>query len=317
MNTLRIFFGISCHGLFAVCLCIAGLWGCQYVGGGGDEEMPGTVTFLDVGQGLAVLLEYGGRYALYDVGPDSAGLVDTLRNRGVDSLSWVLLSHNHRDHFGGFLEFSSPLDSGAIHIGRLVVGPDTSGGFLMDSVLRIARRSRIPIDTIGRGETLFLGDRRDGSAGVSGDGLRLECLWPPSYVRVGENGASTVMRVRLNHGSEEGTILLTGDLDSLGEVRLMEISSDVSAELLQVGHHGSSHSTTLGFLNRVSPRHAVISVGRNSYGHPAEPVLRKLQYVLGSINPSNIVEGPIYRTDLQGRIAFQLFPGIGLVRLIP
>lgn len=287
------------------------LWGCQYVSGGESEEAVGRVTFLDVGQGLAVLLEYQGRYGMYDVGPDSAGLMDTLRNRGIDSLDWVVVSHNHRDHFGGLLEILP-----AVSIARLMVGPDTSGGFLMDSVLRSARRHGVPVDTISRGDRVVLGPVR-GASMETAPGLELGCIWPPSYIPVGENGASTVMQVHLAgdaggafEGVGAGRILLTGDLDSLGEARLLEMGADLSAEVLQVGHHGSSHSSTLKFLNRVSPGVAVISVGAgNGYGHPREDVLRKLLYVI-----EGVAEGRIFRTDLHGSVTFTLVPHVGVVK---
>lgn len=325
---------VHCWVLFCIAVwlfTIFGLCGCQFVTGGEPDEVNGRVTFLDVGQGLAVLLEYDGHYALYDSGPDSAGLVDSLKNRGVDSLDWLLLSHNHRDHLGGALELlhanesangkikNDKSEKSAFRIGRLLVGPDTSGGFLVDSVLRMAHRQKISIDTVVRGDRIYLGKNAGSSkqSAVNEGGLRLDCLWPPAYMRLGENTASVVLRVGLadefrvaseaSRKNFTGAVLLTGDLDSLGEMRLLEISPDVSAGLLQVGHHGSAHSSTLKFLNQVSPREAVISVGkRNSYGHPAEPVLRKLQYVLGDSTA-------IRRTDKDGTVHFQLVPDVGVV----
>ena len=77
---------------FALCAVFSG---CMYAEEGSDRTGL-RVSFLDVGQGLAVLLEEDGRYALYDTGPDSAGLVDTLAARGVRELEWVLVSHAHR-----------------------------------------------------------------------------------------------------------------------------------------------------------------------------------------------------------------------------
>ena len=112
---------------------------CMYVEEGSDRGGL-RVSFLDVGQGLAVLLEEDGRYALFDTGPDSAGLVDTLAARGVRELEWVLVSHAHRDHGGGFMEFARAVESGALRVGRLYVGPDTYAGIVRDSVLRLASR---------------------------------------------------------------------------------------------------------------------------------------------------------------------------------
>lgn len=358
---------------------------------GAPEPSPLRVTFLDVGQGLAVLLDCGGRYAMYDMGPDSVGVIDSLVARGVDTLEWVVVSHNHRDHAGGFMELagrgggsgsarvggglsragnglflggtasrvggglsragdasrvggglSRAGDAPRVYVRRLCVGPDTSGGFIRDSVLRVARGFGIPVDTLVRGMSLGLaacgavagigdagglpsgdggslgqpsGDADaigqpsgdgEGSRGLSsniGDAPRFDVLWPPDYVREGGNPASVVVRVEFGAAS----LLLTGDLDSAGERRLLELSPTLSAGLLQVPHHGSAGSSSLRFISRVAPDYAVVSVGAgNAYGHPREEVVRKYAYVLGDT-------ARFFRTDLQGSVGFEMWPDIGVV----
>lgn len=347
---------------------------------GAPEPSPLRVTFLDVGQGLAVLLDCGGRYAMYDMGPDSVGVIDSLVARGVDTLEWVMVSHNHRDHAGGFMELAGAARGGGsgsarvegslsragnglflggtvprvggglsrvgdaprVYVRRLYVGPDTSGGFIRDSVLRVARGFGIPVDTLVRGMSLglaacgvvtgigdvgglpsgdggslgqpsgdadaigqFSGDG-EGSRGLSsniGDAPRFDVLWPPDYVREGGNPASVVVRVEFGAAS----LLLTGDLDSAGERRLLELSPTLSAGLLQVPHHGSAGSSSLRFISRVAPDYAVVSVGAgNAYGHPREEVVRKYAYVLGDT-------ARFFRTDLQGSVGFEMWPDIGVV----
>lgn len=305
---------------------------------GAPEPSPLRVTFLDVGQGLAVLLDCGGRYAMYDMGPDSVGVVDSLVARGVDTLEWVVVSHNHRDHAGGFMELAGAArgdgcgsvagvgDVPRVYVRRLYVGPDTSGGFIRDSVLRVARGFGIPVDTLVRGMSLGLaacgavagigdaGGLPSGDGGSlgqlsgdadaigqfsgSGDAPRFDVLWPPDYVREGGNPASVVVRVEFGAAS----LLLTGDLDSAGELRLLELSPTLSAGLLQVPHHGSAGSSSLRFISRVAPDYAVVSVGAgNAYGHPREEVVRKYAYVLGDT-------ARFFRTDLQGSVGFEMWP---------
>lgn len=280
---------------------------------GASEPAPLRVSFLDVGQGLAVLLEYGGRFALYDTGPDSAGVMDSLVARGVDTLEWVVMSHSHRDHAGGFMELAGSAQAGSgssqagnglsragnasrVYVRHLYVGPDTSGGFIRDSVLRVAHRFGIPVDTLVRGSSL-------GQISGSGDAPQFDVLWPPDYVHESGNPASVVLRAEFGAAS----MLLTGDLDSAGERRLLELSPTLSADLLQVPHHGSAGSSTLRFLSQVAPDYAVISVGAgNGYGHPREEVLRKLGLVLGDT-------ARFFRTDLQGSVGFELWPDLGVV----
>lgn len=269
--------------------------GCTYESSGSADPEPVRVTFLDVGQGLAVLLENEGRFALYDTGPDSVGVVDSLLARGIDSLAWILLSHGHRDHVGGFLEMGAAVMAGRLHVGRLLVGPDTASGPISDSALVLASRLRIPVDTLVRGDSVWFAE-----------GLDVSVQWPPEYGRFGENGASVVVRVSQAQ-DPEASLLLTGDLDSVGERRLLELSPNLSAQLLQVGHHGSSGSNSLPFLSQVSPRYAAIGVGKgNRYGHPTAEVLRKLELVTGD-------SAAVFRTDLHGSIAFEMWPNVGVV----
>ena len=271
------------------CLC-----GCMYVSGAGEGESSMKLSALDVGQGLAVLLSWDGHHALYDFGPDSAGVVDSLMARGVDTLEWVLLSHYHRDHIGGFMEL---LGRGVL-VRHLYVGPDESCNFYCDSVFRVAARMKIPVDTVRRGVSLGFCGGADRAGGCSGEHPRFDVLWPVSYAHVEGNAASVVLLVRYGNASA----LLTGDLDSVGEHRLLEMNPTLSAELLQVAHHGSALSSSLQFLSQVSPKYAFVSVGAgNSYGHPVPSVVRKLNLVLGD-------SAKLFRTDVQGTVTFELAP---------
>ena len=273
------------------------LGGCMYVSDSAEGDTSVHLSAIDVGQGLAVLLEWNGRYAMYDFGPDSVGVVDSLVARGVDTLDWVVLSHFHRDHIGGFLE----LPGRGVFVRRLYVGPDTSCGFFCDSVLRVASAMGSLVDTILRGENVQFGDTCSGNA--SEECPRFEVLWPTRYTHVGENRASVVLSVR--YGAAKG--LLTGDLDSVGERQLLEMNPTLSADLLQVGHHGSAGSNTLKFLSQVSPKYAFVSVGAgNRYGHPAPSVVCKLNLVLEDSTK-------LFRTDLQGNVVFELSPTMGVV----
>ena len=259
-----------CVAVFAALCCIVPA-GCTWVSEEGEEERPLRVTVLDVGQGLAVLLEHDGRFALYDAGPDSVGVADSLGARGVRELEWVVLSHNHRDHVGGFVELKD------IRVKHLFVGPDTAGGVWRDSVLYIAHKRGIPVDTLLRGDALQFG-LAPGSSGGShlgfGEASDIRVLWPTDYDAVSGNHGSVVLQVAWGKVSA----LLTGDLDSLGERGLLELSPTLAANLLQVGHHGSAGSSGLQFLAQVSPEYAVASVGAaNPYGHPSEQVVQKLK----------------------------------------
>ena len=291
-NGWIVFWVLFCSAAWLVAFIL--LAGCTYDSQGDFGPEPLRVTFLDVGQGLSVLLEKEGHYALYDTGPDSVGIADSLLNRGIDSLDWVVVSHGHLDHAGGLMQMASALATRKLRVGRLLVGPDTAQGFVNDSVLAVAKRFGIPVDTLVRGDMVQLAD-----------GLNLNVLWPPEYGRYGENHASVVLNVSLKE-APESSLLLTGDLDSEGERQLLEISPSLSAELLQVAHHGSSGSNTLRFLSRVLPKYAAIGVGKNRYGHPTKEVLQKLKLVTGD-------SSAVFRTDLHGSFTFEMWPRVGVV----
>ena len=288
------------------------LWGCTYVEEGAEDREPLRLTFLDVGQGLAVLLEQGGRFALYDAGPDSSGIADTLEARGIRELDWVVLSHNHRDHVGGFLELAGGASSAEkIQVRQLYVGADTAGGLWRDSVLYVVLKQGIPVDTLVRGSVLSLGvggcepAAVEGGALVDGESPQLRVLWPTEYDRVEGNHGSVVLEVAWG----ESSALLTGDLDSLGERQLLELSPTLSAGLLQVPHHGSAGSSSLAFLAQVSPEYAVVSVGDgNPYGHPVPEVSQKLKFVLGD-------SLRFFRTDQQGSVSFEMSRDFGAIPL--
>ncbi len=273
-----------------------------------NEETLGKVHFLDVGQGLAVLLEYNSRFALYDTGPDSVGVTQILKSFKVDTLEWVVLSHFHRDHIGGFLEFSKP--GSDIFIKNLFVGKNFSETFLKDSVFQLAKLQKIPLQTISRGDSLFLGN--------TSQKILFQVLWPPLAAAenkndsLNENAKSLVLFVPLKK-SQSGSaqinpegILLTGDSDLHEEEKLLLQNGELRASLLQVAHHGSLSSSSLRFLETVAPLYAVISVGKaNPYQHPALETLNKLKYILGD-------SSRIFRTDQSGNICFAFDAEIGI-----
>ena len=119
------------------------------------------------------------------------------------------------------------------------------------------------------------------------EGITLTCLGP-LYESDNENNMSLVMM--LNYG--DNRILLMGDAEEEEELSLLRTYQDLHADVIKVGHHGSSSSTTPELLRAVQPMYAVISVGAgNDYGHPNARTLETLQNI------------PTYRTDLQGTIA--------------
>lgn len=257
------------------------------------EDPPLKVHFLDVGQGLAVLWEHEGRFALWDTGPDSVGLLDTLKYYGVDSLEWVALSHWHRDHSGGFLEFPAAMRRGDLVVKEVFFSNDTGFGFVSDSIFSIIDSFRLKSRCYKRGDTLPFAY-----------GYRFQILWPPEYFKSGGNSSSGVLYVKDSLSS----MLLMSDLEAPQEKELLILSPTLKSDLLQVGHHGSANSSSIRFLSQVAPSEAVISVGKkNPYGHPALSTLNKFKFVLGD-------SSYLYRTDEQGTLIWLWHKNVGFWR---
>jgi competence protein ComEC len=221
---------------------------------------------------------------LLDAGPDSMGIADTLRRRGVDSLEWVLVSHGHRDHCGGLFELI-----GKIGIGKIWVGPDTNEQWALDSVYRAARAKGVLMDSLFRGDSL---------PGLEPWTSRV--LWPKPGARVADNGASLVTQI----GDNSANFLYVGDLGQEQETALMLLEPSLHTNILQVGHHGSATSSGLPFIGQLSPEYAVICVGENPWGHPRAETLARLSLIIRD-------SSKILRTDRQGSIRFTFSSGFG------
>lgn len=239
------------------------------------------VTFIDVGQGDASLLESDdGHAAMIDAGPPEAGahLREVLAAHGVGQLDWVIFTHPHLDHIGGALDL---LDS--VRVARVIDPAIPHPTATYDRLLARIQQRAIPFGVARSGEVLSLGPH-----------VSVEILAPSepliSGTRSDVNANSVVVRVTA--GSVR--MLFAGDAERESEERLLvEGAERLRADVLKVAHHGSRYATTEPFLQAVSPRYAVISCGEgNSYGHPHASTLDLL--VRRGVE--------FFRTDLQGDI---------------
>ena len=229
--------------------------------------------FLDVGQALSVLVECEGQYMLYDGGnvDDGSMVVSYLQKQGVEELQYVFCSHAHEDHVGGLAAALAFFP--ANHVYSPVM--ETSTKCFQDFVKYTQQQGlQVEVPTVGNVWQL-------GSATVT--------MLGPVAQYSETNDASIVLRV--DYGAT--SFLLTGDMESDAECDLVNSGANLKADVLQVGHHGSSTSTSYLFLNAVLPEMGVISCGvNNKYGHPHEETL--------SILRDAGVD--VYRTDLLGTV---------------
>lgn len=206
------------------------------------------LTTLDVGQGLAVVVETAHHVLVYDTGPSyrsgaNAGtsvLLPFLRTRGIDQIDQLIISHADNDHAGG----------------------------------AAALRAALPIAVELRSPTA---SRPDTAAACRAgmhwqwDGITFAILHPGAGFGGSENDGSCVLKIT----AKAGSILLTGDIEAAGEQALLARAPDLHADILLVPHHGSRSSSTPAFIAAVAPRYAVFSAGyRNQFGFPASPVVQ-------------------------------------------
>jgi competence protein ComEC len=227
-----------------------------------------TVTFLDVGQGDAIVVRTaGGGVLLVDAGgrpPDGEDMgrrvvVPFLRSQGVNRIDGLLLTHGDEDHAGGALSVMERLD-----VRRILVPDAPQQGETFDRVLAEAARRRIPVARLSRGLRL------DWSDGAAAEVVNPAGTAAPTE---SENDASVVLRLRYGVTS----LLLTGDAEAEAEAR-MAAAGGIEADVLKLAHHGSKTSTTERFLEAVRPRAAIISCGkRNRFGHPHPDVTERLE----------------------------------------
>jgi competence protein ComEC len=209
-----------------------------------------SVTFLDPGQGDAVLLEDSlGRRVLIDAGVDGTGVLrDYLRSRGIHGLDAVVVTHPDRDHYGGLLDLP-----GRFRVGRLLVPATESQDLDYQSLLSRLRAHGTEVVVAGKGTQ------------VSGLGFQVDFLWPDDVTRAQflagaarTNDISLVASV--THGAFR--MLLTGDLD---RPELL-VGQDLHADLLKSPHHGSLNGNRPVLYERVRPGYVVV-MGR--YPTPA------------------------------------------------
>jgi competence protein ComEC len=243
---------------------------------------------LDVGQGDAILLRTdAGRWVLFDAGPAWRGgeagrstvLPYVLRRGG--SLEAFVLSHPHADHVGGAATLLTAMRPRTYWDAAFAGGSDA-----YSLSLAAARKEGIEWHRVHPGDSVLI------------DGVTIKFLAPDSVWTVGltdPNLASTIAVVR--YGMVR--FLLVGDAERAEEDWLLEWHRDeLRADVLKVGHHGSSTSTSDAFLAAVHPDVAVISVGAgNKYGHPSVDVLRALARAGAQVLRTDVAGTVIVRTD--------------------
>lgn len=233
-----------------------------------------TVHYIDVGQGDAILVQSGGQNMLIDAGDKDHGqlVVDYLKSAGVKQIDILVVTHPHADHIGGMDKVIESFPVLNVYMPRVA---HTSKSF--DDLLTALENKNLKINTARAGITLPLAS------------VNAYFLAPVKDYYEDLNNYSAVIKIVCGNK----VFLFMGDAEKEAEDDMLAAGTDLKADVLKVGHHGSDSGTSTAFLNLVQPQYAIISVGEdNPYGHPHQETLNRLQEC-GS---------QIMRTDLNGTI---------------
>jgi beta-lactamase superfamily II metal-dependent hydrolase len=237
------------------------------------------VWFADVGQGDGIILRTPSRETIIVDGGKQNDFI-----REVDDhvpvtdriIDLVIVTHADADHVAGLVNL---IASGRVR--SVLMNRDaTVTTKTYTRLLNAIADQRVPVIEAQAGQAYDYGE------------VRLQVLWPTTegLAKAKTTNERSVV-VNVTYGTQD--FLLTGDAPDTVEQHLLKQGSDLAAEVLKVGHHGSGHSSTLLFLQAVKPQLAVLSVGlKNTYGHPAQRVLADLRQV----------GAQVFRTDVAGDI---------------
>jgi competence protein ComEC len=275
----------------ALAVVVAGtLWGSRLLRARIDPDL--RVTFLDVGQGDAALVEApGGFVMLVDGGGAVSGTFDpglrvvgpVLRRKGIGHIDLVVLSHPHPDHMNGLFHLL-----GSLPVGALWTAGEGGGNPEYDRLIALARARGVD-----------LSEPRDFARGpltvqVRGPWLGESVRAPPG---LSVNDASLIVRV----GFAGRWLFFSGDIEQQGEAELVAGAAldPVRSDVLKVPHHGSRTSSSEDLIEAVAPDYAVISLGRrNRFGFPRAEVLAR--YASRGIK--------LLRTDQHGAVTVRVRP---------
>jgi len=240
-------------------------------------------TFIDVGQGDSILIEFPGRKKmLIDGGGFPVGTFDVgervvspfLWRKGIKKIHYLILTHSHPDHLNGLKAVARNFKIGEYW---------ETFSPLQDKTYTSFKKSLSPLVTLRR---MFRNQI------LTENNVRIEVLHPQeakSDVLFANNDQSLVLRFIYG----KTTFLLTGDIEIKSENEILQTEQEISSQVMKSPHHGSNSSSSMAFLKKVSPAIVVISVGEgNWYRFPSSEVLKRYDEI-GS---------KVFRTDIHGAV---------------
>lgn len=232
--------------------------------------------YLDIGQGDSIFIELpNSKTMLIDSGENyhGAGIITYIKSTGHDKIDYLVGTHPHSDHIGSLAYIVRNFEIGEVYLPKV-----STNSKVYEELLKALKNKKLTA--------------KSGKAGVniiddSDKNLQADIIAPVKLDKENLNNSSIIIKMTF----EKTSFLFTGDAE---KSELASVKSDLSADVLKVGHHGSSTSTTKDFLKKVNPKIAVISCGAgNDYGHPHKNTLKLLKQA----------DCEVHRTDREGTVS--------------
>ncbi len=228
------------------------------------------LVFTDVGQGDSILIQTPKGYNLLIDGGGSYNETETkyighqvllplMMHEGISKIDLALVSHAHTDHLSGVMTLMEVFPIRAVGLPQY---SGTENDFC--ELLQICSEKGTEVEFYSRGDDICLDNE-----------TTFHILYPDEETDFGQSNLNnTSLSGMLRFG--EFQVLFTGDMERQAEKVFIESNKTVDCDILKVAHHGGENSTLEQFLVHVSPEVAVISVGKNNFGHPSEDTLNRL-----------------------------------------
>lgn len=249
------------------------------------------IYFIDVGQGDSTLIVTPqGKNILIDGGEGNSEKYDNGKNvllpylldRGIKRIDYVFVSHMDSDHVGGLIYIIENLK-----VGKICMGYQYETTKQFEELVRVSKEKSIEIVTLYSGNKIK----------IEND-IEVDIFFPnlENYLKENViNNNSLVFKLYY----KDFSILFTGDIEKIAEEKILQMydKNYLKSTILKVAHHGSKTSSSIEFLEKVSPKIALIGVGKkNKFGHPSKTIIELL----------NKMKIKTYRTDLNGEIEIKV-----------
>ena len=212
------------------------------------------IHYLDVGQGDSIFIELpNNETMLIDAAESnqSENIINYLKNLNYQKIDYVIGTHPHTDHIGGLKDIINTFEIGKIYMPKVVSTTKT-----YENLLQTIKDKNLKINTAKAGATI-----------IDTDTLKINILAPNNDTYTELNNYSVVTKI--TYGTTK--FLFMGDAEKLSE---NEIKEDVTADVIKIGHHGSSTSSSINFIKKVNAKYGIISVGlNNKYNLPKEETI--------------------------------------------